>query len=245
MVLMPNIDHDEIRKFEEQTASWWNKKGEFKGLHDINPLRLAYIADRATLAGKRVIDVGCGGGILAEAMAQHGARVTGIDAGDAPLAVARLHAQASGLKIIYRRATAEELAELSPGSYDVATCMELLEHVPDPPSVVRACGHLVKPGGAVFFGTLNRTLKSFLLAIVAAEYILGIVKKGTHVHRRFVKPAEIDRWAANAGLLHKDLTGLYYNPVFKKMGLGGSTAVNYLMQFKKPEGKDKPRSAAR
>ena len=245
MVLMPNIDRDEIRKFEEQTASWWDKKGEFKGLHDINPLRLAYIAERAPLAGKRVIDVGCGGGILAEAMAQHGARVTGIDAGNAPLAVARSHAEASGLKIIYRRATAEELAELSPGSFDVATCMELLEHVPDPPSVVRACGLLVKPGGAVFFGTLNRTLRSFLLAIIAAEYILGIVKKGTHTHRRFVKPAEIDRWAANAGLLHQDLTGLYYNPVFKRMGLGGSTAVNYLMQFKKPEGIDTPHSTPR
>jgi 2-polyprenyl-6-hydroxyphenyl methylase/3-demethylubiquinone-9 3-methyltransferase len=245
MVLMPNIDRDEIRKFEEQTASWWNKKGEFKGLHDINPLRLTYIAKRTALASKRVIDVGCGGGILAEAMAQYGARVTGIDAGDAPLAVARSHAEASSLKIIYRRATAEELAELSPGAYDVATCMELLEHVPDPPSVVRACGNLVKPGGAVFFGTLNRTLRSFLLAIIAAEYILGVVKRGTHSHRRFVKPTEIDRWAADAGLLHQDLTGLYYNPVFKKMGLGGSTAVNYLMHFKKPEGNDKPYSALR
>jgi 2-polyprenyl-6-hydroxyphenyl methylase/3-demethylubiquinone-9 3-methyltransferase len=193
MVLMPNIDRNEIRKFEEQTASWWNTKGEFKGLHDINPLRLAYIAERTYLAGKRVIDVGCGGGILAEAMAKHGARVTGIDAGDAPLAVAKSHAEASGLKIIYRRTTAEEMAEVSPDSFDVATCMELLEHVPDPPSVVRACGHLVKPGGAVFFGTLNRTLRSFLLAIIAAEYILGIVKRGTHTHRRFIKPAEIDR----------------------------------------------------
>jgi len=242
---MPNIDRDEIRKFEEQTASWWNTKGEFKGLHDINPLRLAYIAERAHLAGKRVIDVGCGGGILAEAMAKHGARVTGIDAGVAPLAVAKSHAEASGLKIIYRRTTAEEMAEVSPGSFDVATCMELLEHVPDPPSVVRACGHLVKPGGAVFFGTLNRTLRSFLLAIIAAEYILGIVKRGTHTHRRFIKPAEIDRWAADVGLLHQNLTGLYYNPVFKRMGLGGSTAVNYLMQFKKSEEKETLQSASR
>jgi 2-polyprenyl-6-hydroxyphenyl methylase/3-demethylubiquinone-9 3-methyltransferase len=245
MVLMPNIDRDEIRKFEEQTASWWDKKGEFKGLHDINPLRLAYIAKRTDLAGKRVIDVGCGGGILAEAMAQHGARVTGIDAGDASLAVARSHAEASGLKITYRRTTAEEMAEVSPRSFDVATCMELLEHVPDPPSVVRACGHLVKPGGAVFFGTLNRTVRSFLLAIIAAEYILGIVKRGTHTYRRFLKPAEIERWAANAGLLHRDLTGLYYNPVFKRMGLGGSTAVNYLMQFQKSKGYDTIDSAPR
>ncbi len=238
MILMPNIDRDEIRKFEKQTAFWWDKKGEFKGLHDINPLRLAYIADRTALAGKRVVDVGCGGGILAEAMARHGARVTGIDAADAPLVAARSHAEASGLKIIYRRTTAEEMADASPRSFDVATCMELLEHVPDPPSVVRACGHLLKPGGAVFFGTLNRTLRSFLLAIIAAEYILGIVKRGTHTYRRFVKPSEIDRWAATAGLLRQDLTGLYYNPVFKRMGLGGSSAVNYLMQFKKLEEND-------
>ncbi len=238
MILMPNIDRDEIRKFEKQTAFWWDKKGEFKGLHDINPLRLAYIADRTALAGKRVVDVGCGGGILAEAMARHGARVTGIDAADAPLAAARSHAEASGLKIIYRRTTAEEMADASPRSFDVATCMELLEHVPDPPSVVRACGHLVKPGGAVFFGTLNRTLRSFLLAIIVAEYILGIVKRGTHTYRRFVKPSEIDRWAATAGLLRQDLTGLYYNPVFKRMGLGGSSAVNYLMQFTKLEEND-------
>jgi 2-polyprenyl-6-hydroxyphenyl methylase/3-demethylubiquinone-9 3-methyltransferase len=238
MILMPNIDRNEIRKFEEPTAFWWDKKGEFKGLHDINPLRLAYIADRTALAGKRVVDVGCGGGILAEAMARHGARVTGIDAADAPLVAARSHAETSGLKIIYRRTTAEEMANASPRSFDVATCMELLEHVPDPPSVVRACGHLVKPGGAVFFGTLNRTLRSFLLAIIAAEYILGIVKKGTHTYRRFIKPSEIDRWAATAGLLHQDLTGLYYNPVFKRMGLGGSSAVNYLMQFTKLEEND-------
>lgn len=235
MAGMPNIDRNEIRKFEEQNAAWWDKEGEFKGLHDINPLRLAYIAERAPLNGALVVDVGCGGGILAEAMARNGARVTGIDAGEAPLAAARAHAEAAGLEIVYRRATAEELAELSPGAFDAATCMELLEHVPDPPSIVRACGRLVKPGGTVFFGTLNRTLRSFLLAIIAAEYILGIVKKGTHSHHRFVKPAEIDQWAANAGLVHQDLTGLYYNPVFKKMGLGGSTAVNYLMQFKKPE----------
>ncbi len=245
MAITPNIDGQEIRKFEEQTASWWDKKGEFKGLHDINPLRLAYIAERAPLAGTRVVDVGCGGGILAEAMARRGAKVTGIDAAEAPLAVARAHAAAAGLKIVYQRTTAEELAELSPGAYDVATCMELLEHVPDPTSIVRACGHLVKPGGAVFFGTLNRTLRSFMLAIIAAEYILGIVKRGTHTHRRFVKPAEIDRWAENAGLVHRDLTGLTYNPVFKRMGLGGSPAVNYLMQFTKPQGNDTHRSDRR
>lgn len=232
---LPNIDRDEIRKFEAQTASWWDNRGEFKGLHDINPLRLAYIAGHVPLAGARVVDVGCGGGILTEGLARLGAEVTGIDAGQALLTAARAHAAAGGLKIAYRRATAEELADESPGAYDVATCMELLEHVPDPPSIVRACGRLVKPGGAVFFATLNRTLKSFLLAIVAAEYILGIVKKGTHAHRRFVKPLELGRWAADAGLRQQELTGLYYNPVLNRKKLGGSPAVNYLMLFKKPE----------
>ncbi|MFZ0243811.1 MAG: bifunctional 2-polyprenyl-6-hydroxyphenol methylase/3-demethylubiquinol 3-O-methyltransferase UbiG [Desulfobacterales bacterium] len=235
MAGIPNIDRDEIRKFEAQTSSWWDKRGEFKGLHDINPLRLAYIADHVPLAGAQVIDVGCGGGILAEGLTRLGAEVTGIDAGEALLKAARAHAAAGELKIAYRLATAEELADASPGTYDVATCMELLEHVPDPPSIVRACGRLVKPGGAVFFATLNRTVKSFLLAIVAAEYILGIVKKGTHAYRRFVKPSELDRWAFAAGLRHQDLTGLYYNPVLKRKKLGGSPAVNYLMLFKKPE----------
>jgi 2-polyprenyl-6-hydroxyphenyl methylase/3-demethylubiquinone-9 3-methyltransferase len=229
-----NIDRDEIRKFEQQTADWWSKTGDFKGLHDINPLRLAYIDDRLPLGGRHVVDVGCGGGILAEAMARRGAHVTGIDAGGAALAVARTHAQTAGLKIAYRQATAEEMATAAPGAYDAATCMELLEHVPDPASIVSSCGRLVKPGGSVFIGTLNRTLRSFLLAIVAAEYILGVVKKGTHAHRRFVKPGEIERWAATAGLRRKDLTGLYYNPVLGRKGLGGSAAVNYLMHFEKP-----------
>jgi 2-polyprenyl-6-hydroxyphenyl methylase/3-demethylubiquinone-9 3-methyltransferase len=231
---MTNVDTAEIRKFEVQTPQWWNRNGEFKGLHDINPLRLSYVEERAPLAGRRVLDVGCGGGILAESMARLGARVTGIDAGEAPLAVARRHAAESGLRIDYRRITVEELAEAAPDRFDVVTCMELLEHVPDPPSVVRACSRLVKPGGAVFFATLNRTLKAFLLAIVAAEYLLGVVRKGTHTYRRFVRPAEIDRWAVSAGLVQRGLCGLQYNPVLKRQRLGGSPAVNYLMHFSKP-----------
>jgi len=228
-----NVDNDEIKRFEAQTPQWWDISGEFKGLHDINPLRLNYINERSSLAEKSVLDVGCGGGILAEGMAEFGARVTGIDAGKAPLIVASKHALDSGLDIVYRRITAEELVETEAGAYDVVTCMELLEHVPNPPSVVQACGRLMKPGGDVFFATLNRNLVSFLLAIIAAEYVLGIVKRGTHTYRKFIKPSELDRWAANSGLTLCDLTGLQYNPVLKKKRLGGKTTVNYLMHFRK------------
>jgi 2-polyprenyl-6-hydroxyphenyl methylase/3-demethylubiquinone-9 3-methyltransferase len=228
-----NIDEDEIRKFEAQTPQWWDKTGEFKGLHDINPLRLNYIDERSPLAEKSVLDVGCGGGILAEGMAEIGARVTGIDAGEAPLTVASRHALDSGLDIVYRRTTAEELAETETGVFDVVTCMELLEHVPNPLSVVKACGRLVQPGGDVFFATLNRNWVSFLLAIIAAEYVLGIVKKGTHTYRKFIKPSELDRWAAESGLVLRNLTGLQYNPVLKKKRLSGKATVNYLMHFSK------------
>ena len=228
-----NIDEDEIRKFEAQTPQWWDKTGEFKGLHDINPLRLSYIDKRSPLAEKSVLDVGCGGGLLAEGMAEIGARVTGIDAGQAPLIVASQHALDSGLDIVYRRVTAEELAETEAGVFDVVTCMELLEHVPNPPSVVKACSRLVRPGGDVFFATLNRNWVSFLLAIIAAEYILGIVKRGTHTYRKFVKPSELDGWAAESGLVLRNLTGLQYNPVLKKKRLGGKATVNYLMHFSK------------
>jgi len=232
--MSPNVDSDEIRKFAAQTPHWWNPQGEFKGLHDINPLRLQYIDARSPLAGKRVLDVGCGGGLLSEGMAIRQARVTGIDAGNAPLEVARRHAATQGLAISYRQITAEELADSQAGSFDIVTCMELLEHVPNPASVVSACRHLVKPGGDVFFATVNRTLRAFVLAIVAAEYLLGIVKRGTHRYRRLVRPEEIDRWATRAGLVRRDLTGLQYNPVLKKKRLGGSTKVNYLMHFIRP-----------
>ena len=229
-----NIDPEEIAKFEAQAPRWWDRNGEFKGLHDINPLRLEYINSRAPLKGLDVLDLGCGGGILSEAMAALGARVTGIDMGAAPIAVARYHLQQSGVDVNYRRATAEAMAAEAPESFDVVTCLELLEHVPDPGSIVNACHTLVKPDGNVFFATLNRTIKAYILAIVAAEYILGVVKKGTHTYRKFIKPEEIAHWGRQTGLLKMDLTGLHYNPVLKKQWLGGHTDVNYLMHFKKP-----------
>ena len=233
MTAPPNIDPAEIAKFETQAPLWWNKTGEFKGLHDINPLRLQYIDSRSPLAGKKILDIGCGGGILTEAMARLGGRVTGIDIGDAPLAVARMHMQTSGLQIDYRKITAEDLAEAEPETYDVVTCMELLEHVPRPAAVIRACQRLAKPDGDIYFATLNRTWKSFLLAIIAAEYLLGVVKRGTHTYRRFLKPGEIDTWARQAGLVMQDATGLHYNPVLGRRYLGGNTDVNYLMHYRK------------
>ena len=228
-----NIDKAEIEKFEAQAPVWWDKKGEFKGLHDINPLRVRYINDRSPLTGKQVLDVGCGGGILAEGMAAFGAEVTGIDMGRAPLAIARRHLDISGFNVNYRRTTAESLAKIEPNRFDIVTCMELLEHVPNPLSIVKACRQLVKPGGDVFFATLNRTVKSYLLAIVAAEYILGIVKKGTHTHRKFIKPSELDEWGEIAGLRKLEETGLHYNPVLRRKWLGGNRDVNYIMHFKK------------
>jgi 2-polyprenyl-6-hydroxyphenyl methylase/3-demethylubiquinone-9 3-methyltransferase len=226
-----NIDDAEIAKFEAMASIWWDKKGVQKALHDINVLRVDYIQKRAPLTGKTVLDVGCGGGILSEAMAGMGADVTGIDAGEAPLAAARMHLKKSGLRVDYHRATAEEYARMHPEGFDVVTCLELLEHVPDPSSVVSACKELVKPGGDVFFATLNRNPKSFLFAIIGAEYILGLVRKGTHKYRKFVKPAELERWGQAAGLTLRDLTGLHYNPFSRKYSLGGNTHVNYLMHF--------------
>ena len=233
MAERPNIDPVEVEKFEAQAPRWWDKTGEFKGLHDINPLRLRYIDERSPLAGKKVVDIGCGGGILAEGMASLGAQVTGIDIGDAPLAAARRHMQSSGLQIAYRKSTAEQLAESEPAAYDIVTCMELLEHVPHPAAVVAACHCLVNTEGDVYFATLNRTWKAFVLAIVAAEYLLGVVKRGTHTYRRFLKPEEIDAWARKAGLHRCDLTGLQYNPVLGRQRLGGKPDVNYLMHFRK------------
>ena len=228
-----NIDTAEIAKFEAMAPIWWDKKGAFKALHDINVLRIDYIDQRAPLAGKRLLDVGCGGGILSEAMASLGAEVTGIDMGESPLAVAKLHLAKSGLLVDYQHATAEEFSKIHPHDFDMVTCLELLEHVPDPSSVVLACKKLVKPGGLVFFATLNRNLKSFLFAILAAEYILGLVRKGTHTYRKFIKPSELEKWATTAGLTFQDLTGLHYNPFLRKYSLGGNTHVNYLMHFRK------------
>jgi 2-polyprenyl-6-hydroxyphenyl methylase/3-demethylubiquinone-9 3-methyltransferase len=232
-VTFPNIDPDELAKFASLAPIWWDRQGAFKPLHDINGLRVGYVDLRAGLAGRSVLDVGCGGGILAEAMAVSGAAVTGIDAGKEPLAVAKQHAQASGLAVDYRQATAEELAEAAPGAFDIVTCMELLEHVPDPSSIVVACARLVKPGGHVFFATLNRNLKSWVFAIIGAEYILGLVRRGTHSYRRLIKPSELQAWCVACGLSLQDLCGLNYNPFLKRYSLGGNTHVNYLMHVRR------------
>ncbi len=228
-----NIDETEIAKFEAMAPIWWDKQGDFKALHDINVLRLNYINERAALAGKAVLDAGCGGGILSEAMVALGAEVTGIDMGEAALGVARVHSHTSGLNVNYQQATTEQFAQIHPDQFDVVTCLELLEHVPNPAAVVAACKTLVKPGGDVFFATLNRNLKSFLFAIISAEYILGLVRKGTHRYYKFIKPAELQDWARAAGLIFMDLTGLHYNPILRKYSLGGNTHVNYLAHFKR------------
>ncbi|MEJ2168332.1 MAG: bifunctional 2-polyprenyl-6-hydroxyphenol methylase/3-demethylubiquinol 3-O-methyltransferase UbiG [Desulfobacterales bacterium] len=228
-----NIDAAEIAKFEAMAPIWWDKDGVQKPLHDINVLRVDYINTRSPLAGKKVLDVGCGGGILSEAMAALQAEVTGIDAGQAPLAVAKLHLKKSGLQVDYRLATAEAFAAEHTDRFDVVTCLELLEHVPDPASIVAACCRMVKPGGDVFFATLNRNLKSFVFAIIGAEYILKLVRRGTHNYRKFVKPSELEGWAREAGLTLQDLTGLHYNPFLRRYSMGGNTHVNYMMHFRK------------
>jgi 2-polyprenyl-6-hydroxyphenyl methylase/3-demethylubiquinone-9 3-methyltransferase len=225
-----NVDQAEIAKFEELAHRWWDPESEFKPLHQINPLRLDYIDRRVGgLAGKRVVDVGCGGGILAESMAQRGAEVTAIDMGEAPLAVARLHQLESGVEVEYRQSTAEALAEAEPESFDVVTCLEMLEHVPDPASVVTACARLAKPGGHVFFSTLNRNPKSWLFAIVGAEYLLQLLPKGTHDYSKFIKPSELESWARHAGLQVRELTGMSYNPFTRTYSLGADVDVNYLV----------------
>ncbi len=225
-----NVDPAELAKFSALAHRWWDPTSEFRPLHEINPLRLAHIERLAGgLAGKRIVDVGCGGGILAEAMAARGAAVTGIDLADKPLKVAMLHRMESGSGVDYRLISAEALAEESPGVFDVVTCMEMLEHVPDPPSVVRACARLVKPGGMVFFSTLNRNAKAFLLAIVGAEYVLNLLPKGTHEYARFIRPSELSRACRDAGLSVTDLTGMTYNPFTKTYSLGRDVDVNYLL----------------
>lgn len=225
----PNVDPREIAKFEELAHRWWDPDSEFKPLHQINPLRLEYIDRRAGLAGKQVLDVGCGGGILAESMAQRGARVTGIDMGEAPLAVARLHQHESGIEVDYRQITAEALAEEQPAAFDVVTCLEMLEHVPEPASVIQACQRLVKPGGPVFFSTINRNPKAYLFAIVGAEYLLQLLPKGTHDYSKFIKPSELEQWARQSGLQVLELTGMSYNPLTRTYSLGPDVSVNYLM----------------
>lgn len=223
-----NVDPDEIAKFEAGAARWWDPTSEFKPLHDINPLRVDYIDARARLAGKSVVDVGCGGGLLAEAMAARGATVTGIDLGPAPLQIAKLHLLESGLSVDYRLISAEQLATERPAAFDVVTCLELLEHVPDPASVVAACATLVKPGGQVFFSTLNRTPKAYLLAVIGAEYLLKLLPRGTHDYGKFIRPAELEAWLRHAGLTLRDVTGMQYHPLTQRYSLGRAIDVNYL-----------------
>jgi 2-polyprenyl-6-hydroxyphenyl methylase/3-demethylubiquinone-9 3-methyltransferase len=232
MMKTQNIDPKELAKFAAMAPDWWDPKGALKALHDINGLRVGYINGRARLAGRKVLDLGCGGGILSEAMAALGASVTGIDAAEAPLAVAKLHLTESGYDVDYRLATAEQFAEEAGGRFDVVTCLELLEHVPDPAAIVRACARLVAPGGDVFFATINRNPKSFLFAVIGAEYILRLVQRGTHSYRRFIRPAELTQWGRSSGLVLQDLTGLHYNPFLRTYSLGGNTHVNYLMHFR-------------
>lgn len=226
-----NVDQAEISKFEELASRWWDPDSEFKPLHDINPLRLDYIERGADgLAGKEVLDVGCGGGILSESMALRGAKVTGIDMGAMPLRVADLHTLETGVEVDYRQVPVETLAAERPASFDVVTCMEMLEHVPEPASVIDACARLVRPGGKVFFSTLNRTPKAYLLAIVGAEYVMGMLPRGTHDYSRFIRPSELDAWVRRTALRTTDLSGMTYNPLTKTYQLDASDlSVNYLV----------------
>tara|TARA_R110002096_G_scaffold124002_5_gene268145 strand:+ start:19405 stop:20112 length:708 start_codon:yes stop_codon:yes gene_type:complete len=228
-----NVDPAEVAKFDALASRWWDPDGEFRPLHEINPLRLDWIRQHVDLAGANVVDIGCGGGILAESMASAGATVTGIDMAEAPLAVAKLHQHESGVDVDYRHATAEELAQENSGAFDVVTCLEMLEHVPDPAQVVQSCATLVKPGGHVFFSTINRNPKSFMFAIVGAEYILKLLPAGTHEYEKFIRPSELEAWARHAGLVHADSIGMHYNPITRDYSLGANLDVNYLMYFQR------------
>ncbi len=227
---MLNADPAELEKFGDLAHRWWDPNSEFKPLHEINPLRLDWIDRHVGLAGKNVLDVGCGGGLLSEGMATRGANVTGIDLSEKPLGVARLHLLESGQKVDYRKIAVEQLAEEMPGAFDAVTCLEMLEHVPNPSSVVAACARLVKPGGQVFFSTLNRNPKSYLFAVVGAEYVLQMLPKGTHDYAKFIKPSELARWSKLAGLEPDELIGMSYNPLSKQYSLGQDTSVNYLLR---------------
>lgn len=230
-----NVDPAEIAKFTTLAARWWDKNSEFKPLHDINPLRSNWIDLHSPVAEQSVLDVGCGGGILTESLARRGAQVTGIDMGDAPLAVARLHALESGVKVEYEKSTAEDYAARHPAAFDILTCLEMLEHVPDPGSVIKACAALVKPGGHLYFSTLNRNFKAFAFAIVGAEYLLRLLPKGTHDYRKFIKPSELAGWLREAGLTLNAVTGLTYNPFTRHYKLDlRDLSVNYMVYASKP-----------
>jgi 2-polyprenyl-6-hydroxyphenyl methylase/3-demethylubiquinone-9 3-methyltransferase len=229
-----NVDPQELEKFSQLAHRWWDPNSEFKPLHDINPLRLDWIDQRAALAGKRVLDVGCGGGILSESMAVRGAEVTGIDLADKPLKVAQLHLLESGHKVAYRKIAVEALAREEAGQYDVVTCMEVLEHVPDPASQVRACAELLRPGGHAFFATINRNPKSFLFAIVGAEYVLRLLPRGTHEYEKLIRPSELAGFCRGAGLSVVDMVGMTYNPFTRVYALGRDTDVNYILHAQRP-----------
>jgi len=229
-----NVDHAELRKFGDMAARWWDPAGPMRPLHEINPLRTDWIERRVPLRGRQVLDVGCGGGILAEAMALRGAQVTGIDLAGKPLSVARLHALESGTQVSYRESSAEELAAECSAQFDIVTCMEVLEHVPNPSASVAACAQLARPGGWVFFSTINRNPKSFALAIVGAEYLLNLLPRGTHEYAKFIKPSELSAWARAAGLEIAELAGMRYNPFTRTASLGTDSDVNYLLACRKP-----------
>jgi 2-polyprenyl-6-hydroxyphenyl methylase / 3-demethylubiquinone-9 3-methyltransferase len=232
---MTNADPQELQKFSELAHRWWDTESEFRPLHQINPLRLDWIDKLLPLAGKRVLDIGCGGGILSDSMARRGARVLGIDLASKPLKVAQLHALEAGTQNVeYREIAAEAMAAEEPEAFDAVTCMEMLEHVPDPSSIVSACARLVKPGGWVFFSTINRNAKSFLFAIIGAEHVLQLLPKGTHEYARFIRPHELAQWSRNAGLELSDTRGMEYNPLTRRYWLSGNTSVNYLIACRKP-----------
>lgn len=229
-----NVDPAEISKFDAAAPRWWDPEGEFRPLHDLNPTRLDYIEARAGLAGRRVLDVGCGGGLLAEGMARRGAQVAASDLAPGALEVARLHALEGGVAVDYRLAAVESLADTEPGAFDLVTCLEMLEHVPDPAAVVQALAQLVRPGGDVICSTINRNARSFALAIVGAEYLLRLLPAGTHQYARLIRPSELARWGRDAGLALVDLAGLEYDPWSRKARVGADTSVNYLIHFKRP-----------
>jgi 2-polyprenyl-6-hydroxyphenyl methylase/3-demethylubiquinone-9 3-methyltransferase len=224
-----NVDPAELQKFAALAHRWWDPNSEFKPLHEINPLRLNYIDSKVGLQGKRVLDVGCGGGILSESMSEQGADVMGIDLGEKALKVAQLHRLESGVKVDYRLVSVEDLAQQMPESFDVVTCMEMLEHVPDPAAVVRACAALVKPGGTVFFSTINRNPKAYLFAVIGAEYVLNLLPRGTHEYEKFIKPSELSSWGREAGLSVVGTKGMSYNPLTKHYRLGDDVSVNYML----------------
>lgn len=235
MQTQSNVDPAEIEKFEALASRWWDCEGEFKALHEINPIRLNFINSGSPLAEKRVLDIGCGGGILCESMARSGARVIGIDMGKAPLSVARLHALEAELEIDYQHITAEALAAQHPGAFDLVTCMEMLEHVPEPESIVRACTELVKPGGDVYFSTINRNAKSYALAIIGAEYIMKMLPRGTHDYSKFIKPSELDVWARQAGLELVAISGVSYQPITGMFRASRDVDVNYMVHYRRPQ----------